>query len=106
MPRLVIPAGSVATAQAYAHRPETWQQLADAAGVELAWLGDQWCIDNHVDGLGIAPDYVPPPDPVPPPPQLADVLATALTSISAPMSAPDMAAVLAEAVAPFAAGTP
>ena len=58
---------------AYTHRPETWQELADEAGVELAVLGDQWCIDNQVNGLGIASEYVAPPDPPDPVPQLVDV---------------------------------
>lgn len=71
--RLVIPADAQAGDVAYTHRPETWQELADEAGVELAVLGDQWCIDNQVNGLGIASEYVAPPDPPDPVPQLVDV---------------------------------
>ena len=104
MARLVVPTGAQATDQAYPHRPETWQQLADEAGVTIAVLGDQWCTDNFVSGLGIASEYVAPPDPPTPSPQLVDVLYNALQAIEAPTSAADVAAALADAIAPLVGG--
>ena len=105
MARLVIPAGAQATDQAYPHRPETWQQLADEAGCDgVEVLGSTWCVANFIDGLGIASEYVAPPDPPAPSPQLVDVLYNALQAIEAPTSAADVAAALAEAIAPLVGG--
>lgn len=61
MARFVIPAGATAGDTAFDGRPETWQDIADSFGVPVANLGDQWCVDNHVDGLGFHADYVAPP---------------------------------------------
>lgn len=74
--RLVIPAG--ASPADVAFQGKTWQQIADEHGADgIQNLGDQWCIDNRVDGLGLADVYVPPPDPGPTPPTLAELAAAA-----------------------------
>lgn len=53
--RLVIPATAKPADQPYApRRTVTWQQLAAEARCEIAHLGDQWCQDYGIDGLGIA----------------------------------------------------
>ena len=62
--RLVIPAD--ATPDDVAFQGKTWQQIADENGADgIQNLGDQWCVDNRVDGLGLADVWVPPPDPGP-----------------------------------------
>ena len=54
--RLVIPTADTPATQPFApRRTITWQQIADDAKVEaIANLGDQWCQDYGIDGLGIA----------------------------------------------------
>lgn len=72
--RLVIPAGATPDDEAF--QGKTWQQVADDNGADgIQNLGDQWCVDNHVDGLGLADVYVAPPDPGTPAPTFAQVAA-------------------------------
>jgi hypothetical protein len=71
--KYVIPADAQASDVAF--QGKTWQQVADEARVPLEQFGSQWCVDNHVDGLGIAADYVTPPDPGPPVRTLAELAA-------------------------------
>lgn len=53
--RYVIPAGAKPTDQPYApRRTETWADFAREAGADIANLGDQWCTDYGIDGLGLA----------------------------------------------------
>lgn len=52
--RFVIPAGAKPNDVAWAHRPETWAELAAEAGepVMIENFGSKWCTDNNVGGLG------------------------------------------------------
>ena len=53
--RFVIPATAKPGDKPYAPRRQiTWQQIADEAGAPIANLGDQWCTDYGIDGLGLA----------------------------------------------------
>lgn len=53
--RFVIPATAKPGDKPYAPRRQiTWQQIADEAGAAIANLGDQWCTDYGIDGLGLA----------------------------------------------------
>lgn len=106
--RYVIPAG----AQAYdvAFQGKTWQQVADEIGVPLEQFGSQWCIDNHVDGLGIAAEYVTAPDPGPPL-RTADVkleeahlILSEVSDLPAPITPADLADILARAAAALDGG--
>lgn len=105
-PRLVIPSDASPDDVAYpGTRPETWQELADNAGCDqVETFGSQWCLDNLIDGLGIATEYVAPPVAPPAPPQLVGVLYSALVATEAPMAASDLAASLADAIAPLVGG--
>lgn len=64
--RLVIPAND--TSSTLAFQGMTWQQIADANGCDsIELLGSTWCVANGIDGLGIATEAPPIPDPVDPP---------------------------------------
>lgn len=53
--RFVILANAKPSDKPYAPRRQiTWQQIADEAGAAIANLGDQWCTDYGIDGLGLA----------------------------------------------------
>lgn len=91
--RLVIPAGAQPSDVAWpGHRPETWQQLADEAGVDgIEVLGSQWCQANGINGLGIATEAPPPPPPgtpwIDPLTVLSAVKATAASAVTADVRA-------------------
>lgn len=52
--RFIIPVDANPDEVAWEHRPETWRELALQVGddVVIDNLGSQWCVDNHIDGLG------------------------------------------------------
>lgn len=50
--RFVIPAGKKPSDVAFKGR--TWQEIADESKTEIANLGDAWCVEYGIDGLGIA----------------------------------------------------
>lgn len=53
--RYVIPAGAKPTDQPHApRRLETWADFAREAGATIANLGDAWCQEYGITGLGLA----------------------------------------------------
>lgn len=54
--RLVIPTTHTPATQPFApRRTITWQTVADEAGVDaISNLGDQWCLDYGITGIGVA----------------------------------------------------
>lgn len=106
--RYVIPADAQALDVAF--QGLTWQQVADEAGVPLEQFGSQWCVDNHVDGLGIASEYVAPPDPGPPPRtadvkiEEAHVILSEVAELPNPVTPGDLADILARAAAALDGG--
>ncbi len=100
--RLVIPTGAQATDVAWpGTRPETWQQIAADNGCDaVEVLGSQWCIDNHIGGLGIATEYVAPVIVVPDPNYVDPNAAAALVRLidqSGAQTIADLRAAAAEA---------
>lgn len=83
--RLVIPAGESPDSFSFIVRngsPAPWSVIAAENGVELFEnLGSQWCVDNDIDGLGIAEEKPPAPPVFEPGPMPGGNLAAAADAL-------------------------